>query len=332
MKIDIKDFIPSILIIILVPAVFFYSLYIPGDIAIKSEVPNKTYTQKCKCHCEERSNPAKNIKFLNQNSSNSLEASCCAGLPQSAQEFACNNLQNVVLVNYAAGGLVHFINQELLNLSARTNNINTIFSYNFLDLNNHFYNKNRHILDQKRGAGYWLWKPYIIIDAMKKTKENTIILYVDSDFTIRKNIKNAIDLARKHNRILFKNYHLNKSYVKRDTYILMNKNEEKFHNQDQLEASVIIIVNNKQNREFFEKMLKYCEDERILTDKKSVLGEELPEFKDHRHEQAILTLLAYDFKDQLILDHKDREKYILNHGRKSAFRSFVMLLSYLSAL
>ncbi len=25
-----------------------------------------------------------------------------------------------------------------------------------------FYSLNKHILEQQRGAGYWLWKPYII--------------------------------------------------------------------------------------------------------------------------------------------------------------------------
>jgi hypothetical protein len=36
-----------------------------------------------------------------------------------------------------------------------------------------FYSANRAILDQARGAGYWLWKPYIVLQALLESPPNS---------------------------------------------------------------------------------------------------------------------------------------------------------------
>ena len=48
------------------------------------------------------------------------------------------------------------------------------------DISGDFYEKNQHILDQKRGAGYWLWKPYFIYKTLKKINDGE-----DYDFIIK---------------------------------------------------------------------------------------------------------------------------------------------------
>lgn len=40
-------------------------------------------------------------------------------------------------------------------------------------------------LKEKRGGGYWLWKPYIIKDMLDKMKEDDILLYVDCGCTLQ---------------------------------------------------------------------------------------------------------------------------------------------------
>ena len=40
------------------------------------------------------------------------------------------------------------------------------FSFSKEDIEEEFYQANSKILDQKRGAGYWLWKPYFIFDVL----------------------------------------------------------------------------------------------------------------------------------------------------------------------
>ena len=48
-----------------------------------------------------------------------------------------------------------------------------------------FYKKNKNILDEPRGAGYWLWKPYIILETFKQIDEGDVVLYIDSSDTFK---------------------------------------------------------------------------------------------------------------------------------------------------
>ncbi len=46
------------------------------------------------------------------------------------------------------------------------------------------YIKNSWIYNHQRGGGYWIWKPYVILDMLKKIPEEDIVLYLDSGFEV----------------------------------------------------------------------------------------------------------------------------------------------------
>jgi len=53
---------------------------------------------------------------------------------------------------------------------------------------NEFWNKHKDfILNNKRGYGYWIWKPYLIKKTIDKLNNGDIILYMDADSTIKMN-------------------------------------------------------------------------------------------------------------------------------------------------
>ena len=45
-----------------------------------------------------------------------------------------------------------------------------------------FYQENKKILDQKTGAGYWLWKPYYILEVLKSAEENDFVSSQGKDY------------------------------------------------------------------------------------------------------------------------------------------------------
>ncbi len=73
----------------------------------------------------------------------------------------------IYVVNYATDG---FLNIQAIN--AKTAMIfgkaTDVFSYSFNDINSIFINNNISVFSEKRGAGLWLWKPYILNDALAK--------------------------------------------------------------------------------------------------------------------------------------------------------------------
>lgn len=57
-----------------------------------------------------------------------------------------------------------------------------------------------------RGGGYWVWKPYIVVDALSKCKLGDIICYVDSGCSLNKKSKEwneYFSIMEKYNAIFF---------------------------------------------------------------------------------------------------------------------------------
>lgn len=87
----------------------------------------------------------------------------------------------VTLVCYAAGPRNHERNRLALIVSAKNKGIDRIIAYDPLDGSHPFYQQHRHILERPTGAGFWLWKPYIIAETLKHLGPDEIVFYLDSD-------------------------------------------------------------------------------------------------------------------------------------------------------
>ncbi|HIJ77957.1 MAG: hypothetical protein OEY01_01450 [Desulfobulbaceae bacterium] len=204
----------------------------------------------------------------------------------------------VILVNFATPNFKK--SQKSLNKSALKFGADKCISYNKSILKKtDFYQKNRMIFDQERGAGYWLWKPYIIYQTLIDAEDGDIIIYSDSGAEIISPLSPLLDLCKRKNGILLfqvhsqNGKHLNIKWTKRDCFTLMGADEPKYHNAEQVAGSPQIYMKNNRNLAFIEEWLSYCTDERILTDMPNRCGlENYPEFKDHRHDQSVISILA----------------------------------------
>jgi hypothetical protein len=242
---------------------------------------------------------------------------------------------DVTIVTYAGGEPIYYLNQILLAQSAHDFGIDRVFCYNPSDIDKGFYEKNKEILTSKRGSGYWLWKPYIILDAMKRVPKDSIIMYIDGGFYFTRDFAPFIDLVKEHGRVLTSLdpiHHTNIKYTKRDAFILMNKDFENAYQATQVQAGIILLKNNDTNRKFIEKWLKYGQDKRIITDLPSTLGPNFPGFIDHRHDQSILSLLLLDTTDeaqQKIIGAQDLSEYLKLHGNKGLYHFVAVVQNYL---
>jgi hypothetical protein len=82
------------------------------------------------------------------------------------------------LINYANKGF--YKSQKMNSISGISAGFDSVIQYREKDIDDKFAKKNYKILDQIRGAGYWLWKPYFIYETFKKTNDGDIIFYSDS--------------------------------------------------------------------------------------------------------------------------------------------------------
>lgn len=217
--------------------------------------------------------------------------------------YRSNNKHNNWLISFASNG-IYEANQNFLASKSVNKGFDFILNYSTKDIDQEYYNKHKEILSQKRGAGYWLWKPYLIKKTLKMMADGDMLFYIDvgnlfltnTDFFIDKMSKNKSDI------LLFKSYGTNVDSIKRDAYEIMEV-DEKYRNYLHIGATIIILRKSARSIEFINQWLKYCENPQLITDSSSI-KKEYPDFVDSRHDQSILTLLYYkNPKGILLLDY-----------------------------
>jgi len=160
----------------------------------------------------------------------------------------------------------------------------------------------------ERGYGFWRWKPAAILAAMngsdfhRPLSEDDTLIYSDAGVEFIEPVQTVID-RMDQDVFLFGNQTEHAQWCKRDIveavwprftdpgkFIWLDWN--RFGKQ--VQASVIFFRVNDYTRAFVKEWLDWClfEGGRLIDDSPSRLPNH-PEFKENRHDQAILTTLAY---------------------------------------
>ena len=168
-----------------------------------------------------------------------------------------------------------------------------IYNRNVMD--EKFQAKNAAILQQARGAGYWLWKPYIIHKALSEsTSALDVIIYADAGIYATRSLEPLVEAARRDpNGVLVFGLcqHKMGKYTKRDAFALLGA--DRFRDRYQMLASIVVVRPTQVANEFVLRWLTACQDPRAITDAPNTLGQpNFPEFVDHRHDQSLLSLVA----------------------------------------
>lgn len=185
------------------------------------------------------------------------------------------------------------------------------FNKAVLDHDPLFRTKNQGILNRKRGAGYWLWKPYLLLRELYLASEGDIIIYSDAAVNISASLYHLINLTQFQDIIVFEqgwkvcfcsssatlrsSLRFLQEYVwtKRDTMIIMDVDRSNFHETLAGVASYLVLRKSLTSMRFVSEWLTYAQDSRALTDDSNVLHKKNYDgFRQHRHDQSILGLLA----------------------------------------
>lgn len=227
----------------------------------------------------------------------------------------------VKLVNYADEKMI--ISQRKCSESSLKYGVDEYSEYNSFDIkSNSFYFINKDILDSERGAGYWLWKPYVCCKEILKLKEGDILIYADSGVQFVNSVKHIIEVMDE-DIFFFTNGWPHVEWCKGDVYKTIN--DDLSCDKKQVQASVILFKVNQNTINFIKEWLLYCQMPGFIDDSPSKLPN-YPTFAEHRHDQAILTCLQikYGYKlhwwptqySEHIRVPGDNYPVIFNHHRK----------------
>lgn len=212
---------------------------------------------------------------------------------------------NVQLVSFAAGGWQ--LNRALARLSR-----NATAGYKFQNISLYtqksllripdFWNHHREFINtEKKGFGRWIWKPFIVLDALERAPEDSLLLYVDAgcDFNwgstqSKKRFKDYLQIATEHESLTFR---LNGSYPERSwshpELIRVQSLNSSQTDENQIHASCFLLKNNNKSREFVREWCRLSSINNyqwLITDSDSVLTSGSAFI--NRHDQSIFSTLV----------------------------------------
>tara|TARA_R110001599_G_scaffold179233_1_gene371737 strand:+ start:1503 stop:2333 length:831 start_codon:yes stop_codon:yes gene_type:complete len=229
----------------------------------------------------------------------------------------------ITLVNFADK---RFRNKQKWNtFSAKLfGRFDQVLEYRFSDLDEEILSVNKESLKYRnKGAGNYFWKPYIVEKALNKINESDYLMYADSGTFFLKSVLPLVKYMETKNKdiLCFRLPLIEKQWTKRDAFLRMDCDTEKYTDSTQTLATFFLVKKTKKAIDFISAYKKYCFDSRILSDDPNVLGEENYQgFIEHRHDQSVLSLLSK--KDNNVLIEGDisdygyyPQKYIKNKER-----------------
>ena len=241
-------------------------------------------------------------------------------------------MPDVHLVNYASRPLYSYTRLHVVDYKKQQDELNKLGLENGLIVHAYndewlrstdFYKENIEILSEPKGAGYWLWKPYIILKTLEKIPENDIVFYLDVDHYFLPNVgdRNFFSLIKEHlsrdvydstreapSQLFFIEGQPSIKHVKRDVFILTGCDTEKYWYYPTICAGFICWKNNPLSIKIVKEWLRFCKDKRIALDIPSQLAEEYFEFRRHNADASALTMVVA--KNNLRKGHFDYGNFI----------------------
>jgi hypothetical protein len=101
-------------------------------------------------------------------------------------------------------------------------------------------------------------------------------------------------------------------WTKGDCFYEINGDDKyKYADTNQVQGTYIFFKKCNYSLEFTKKWLSYCTRENLITDIPNQKLDNLEDFIEHRHDQSIFSLLAYNFDIQII---PQIDQYCVEHG------------------
>jgi hypothetical protein len=152
------------------------------------------------------------------------------------------------------------------------------------------------LMNNPRGFGYWIWKPQVVKQSFDMMKEGDVLVYADSGCRLNKQglprLMEYIEMAKASStgNVSFELPHLERVWNKGKVY---RKFEGALNDENslQLVGGIFIIVKTPFTIKLVNEWALWCEVDNYSYLDDTVCFNNHPDFKEHRHDQAIWSCL-----------------------------------------
>ncbi len=230
-------------------------------------------------------------------------------------------------INYASGEYKK-IQQNHANSAYKKGRFDKVICYSPDDLDDDFKQSTKEALEQSKGGGYWIWKPYILKKTLAWADEGDYVFYCDAAAYYVRPIDKLIKSMNRDcvSIMCFELPFLEKQWTKQDVFDYFQCNDKEYTNTNQRLATFILMKNDAMSRRFVDEWYETAVTAPFLfTDSSNRLGgENTPEFVEHRHDQSIFSILSKKYQ---ILPYRDISQYGKHPGLYKYNANIVMLPS-----
>jgi hypothetical protein len=225
---------------------------------------------------------------------------------ENAKNLRPTQTPRVKLITFGAGG--KGIGKALTRLKKQSGSFNLIDefqAYTDEDLGEDYYGKFQPLLrENPLGFGLWSWKPYLIFRELISMQEGDVLIYLDAGVELNKRgqsiFTHYLDFVARNDVLLFSLDHQQRHWTK-DNEFIYPANREYFRNQ--VVAGVLMFrvsdLALKTVREW--KRLSEIDSGELIKNPK-VTHPQKPNFREHRHDQSLLSKVAYNLDLKTIPD------------------------------
>ena len=179
----------------------------------------------------------------------------------------------------------------------------TLYTEEDLKKDTEFWNKHGEFIENnKRGYGYWIWKSYLIKKKFDSMNDGDVLMYLDCGCEIHINRRGIInyyfDLV-KTRYIITTIIDKEKLWNKMDVILRLGMLDDKVMNSGQKEAGMLLFFVCEKTRKIVNDWYELCSDYRNIDDSPSMVCND-NEYKEHRHDQSVLSLLLK--KNEIVTD------------------------------
>ena len=208
--------------------------------------------------------------------------------------------QKTVFIVYSDSSKYSLSKKHILELAKHSGFFDNCIGYTKKDLEPNFIKTYKNILNQKRGGGYYLWKPKIIQQTLERISFGDILVYTDAgssfNFYGKKRFFEYIEMlnSSEFGNLRFENKqdNLEKYWTSKEIFDEFKISpESKDGNSVQLMGGHLIFKKNDHTLNFLNRFFKIINsDEKLITD--FYKDNQIPNFKENRHDQSIMSLLT----------------------------------------
>jgi hypothetical protein len=196
------------------------------------------------------------------------------------------------LVNFADSG---FEAAQRLNSATalRKGGFDAVHSFSPEDIEPAFLDAHGEILRQRRGSGYWLWKPHFIQRVLDSARDGDFVFYSDAGAMFIRKVDHLI-AAMDRAEVDVMSFELplpELQWTNSRTFQVMGCESDAYRWTNQRNGAFMLFRKTPYATSFVEEFLSWCTDASIVTDASNEIARD-PFSITHRHDQSIFSLLC----------------------------------------